>query len=154
VAVGFTASIGLIIFTGQLHELFGLQIAYEPAAFIPKVHTRWEARDSVNPYAIGMAGACLALILGLRALAPRWPGLLLAAVATFLLHLPIETIGTRFGGIPRALPAPGLPHIPATEWLALMPAAMAIAVLGGIESLLSAVVADGMTGRRHRSIAS
>jgi SulP family sulfate permease len=75
----------------------------------------------------------------------------LAAAATFLLHLPIETIGTRFGGIPRALPAPGLPLIPLTEWLALMPTAMAIAVLGGIESLLSAVVADGMTGRRHRS---
>jgi SulP family sulfate permease len=155
VTVGFTASIGLIIFTSQLHELFGLNVAHEPAAFLPKVEDLWAARETVNPYAIGMAGACLALILGLRALAPRWPGLLLAvalaAAATFLLHLPIETIGTRFGGIPRALPAPGLPHIPATEWLALMPAAMAIAVLGGIESLLSAVVADGMTGRRHRS---
>jgi sulfate permease, SulP family len=155
VAVGFTASIGLIIFTSQLHELFGLKITHEPAAFIPKVQILWAARHSANPYAVGMAGGCLAVILGLRTLAPRWPGLLLAvafaAAATWLLHLPIETIGSRFGGVPRALPAPGLPHISLMEWLALLPAAMAIAVLGGIESLLSAVVADGMTGRRHRS---
>ena len=155
VAVGFTASIGLIIFTSQLHELFGLKIAHEPAAFIPKVEALWAARDSANVYAIGMAAACLAFILGLRAWAPQWPGLLLAvalaACATYFLHLPIETIGSRFGGIPRALPAPALPHVALTDWLALLPAAMAIAVLGGIESLLSAVVADGMTGRRHRS---
>ena len=155
VAVGFTAAIGLIIFTSQLHELFGLKLAHEPAAFVPKVAALWAVRDSANPAAFGMAMACLALILGLRQIAPRFPGLLaavvLSAAATHLLHLPIETIGSRFGDLPRSLPAPGLPHVALRDWVELAPAAVAIAVLGGIESLLSAVVADGMTGRRHRS---
>jgi SulP family sulfate permease len=155
VAVGFTAAIGLIIFTSQLHELFGLQLAHEPAAFLPKVEALWGVRDSVNFTALGMAGACLAFILGLRAFAPRFPGLLaaivLAGAATYALHLPIETIGSRFGDLPRSLPAPNVPHVALKDWLHLFPAALAIAVLGGIESLLSAVVADGMSGRRHRS---
>jgi SulP family sulfate permease len=155
VAVGFTASIGLIIFTSQLHELFGLKLDHEPAAFFPKIEALWAARNTVNVAALAVAAACLAMILGLRALAPRWPGLLLAvalaAATTFVFHLPIETIGSRFGGVPRVLPMPGLPHVALIDWVRLAPAAMAIAVLGGIESLLSAVVADGMTGRRHRS---
>jgi sulfate permease, SulP family len=155
VAVGFTASIALIIFTSQLHELFGLKLEHEPAAFFPKIEALWAARGTVNFFALGVAGVCLALIFGLRRVAPRAPGLLiavaLAALATFLLHLPVETIGSRFGGVPRALPAPGLPQVALSALPGLVPAALAIAVLGGIESLLSAVVADGMTGRRHRS---
>jgi SulP family sulfate permease len=155
VAVGFTASIALIIFTSQLHELFGLQLAHEPAAFLPKVAALWAVRTTANPAAIGMAAASLALILGLRFVAPRAPGLLLAiglaGAATYVFGLPLETIGSRFGGIPNSLPMPGLPHVKPGELLDLVPAAMAMAMLGGIESLLSAVVADGMTGRRHRS---
>ncbi len=116
----------------------------------------WAARGTLNPYAFGMALACLWLILTLRRVAPRFPGLLAAvalaaAAATYLLHLPIETLSSRFGPLPRSLHAPSLPAIPLKDWLGLVPAALGIAVLGGIESLLSAVVADGMTGRRHRS---
>jgi SulP family sulfate permease len=155
VAVGFTASIGLIIFTSQLHELFGLRLAQEPAAFLPKLQALWAARETFNGAAVVMAFCCLASILILRAVAPRWPGLLVtigaAAAATWALGLPVETIGSRFGGIPRALPVPALPAVPLSDWPGLIPSALAIAVLGGIESLLSAVVADGMTGRRHRS---
>ena len=155
VAVGFTAAIGLIIFSSQLHELFGLQIAHEPAAFLPKVEALWAARETFNLAATGMAAACLILILGLRAVAPRFPGLLaavvLSALATWAFNLPIETVGSRFGEIPRVLPSPSLPHLAVRDWYGLLPAATAIAILGGIESLLSAVVADGMTGRRHRS---
>jgi SulP family sulfate permease len=155
VTVGFTASIALIIFTSQLHELFGLTLAHEPAAFLPKVEALWAVRNSFNSAAVGMASFCLAMILILRLAAPRLPGLLLtiaaAAAATWALDIPVETIGSRFGGIPRALPVPAFPAVPLGDWLALAPSALAIAVLGGIESLLSAVVADGMTGRRHRS---
>jgi sulfate permease, SulP family len=155
VAVGFTASIGVIIFASQLHELFGLKLAHEPADFLPKVEALWAARDSANAYAIGVASVCLTIIIGLRMIAPRWPGFLiavtLAAAASYFLDMPLETISSRFGGVPRVLPAPTLPNISLGDWLGLIPAAMAIAVLGGIESLLSAVVADGMTGRRHRS---
>jgi hypothetical protein len=89
------------------------------------------------------------------AFAPRFPGMLAAvafgAGAVWLFNLPVETIGTRFGGIPGSLPMPSLPHIDAARALEVFPAAIAIALLGGMESLLSAVVADGMTGRRHRS---
>jgi SulP family sulfate permease len=85
---------------------------------------------------------------------PSWPALLIAvagaAVAAAVLHLPVETIGTRFGGIPSSLPAPHLPEIAWTKIVMVMPAALSFTLLGGIESLLSAVVADGMTGRRHR----
>ena len=155
VAVGFTASIALIIFASQLHELFGLKLVHEPAEFIPKVQALWAARDSANFQAMVVAAVCLTLIIGLRMIAPRLPGFLiavtLAAAATYFFSLPVETVGTRFGGVPRMLPAPSLPNVSVSDWLALIPASMAIAVLGGIESLLSAVVADGMTGRRHRS---
>ncbi|MBB4198878.1 sodium-independent anion transporter [Rhodoblastus sphagnicola] len=155
VAVGFTAAIGLIIFTSQLHELFGLRLDHEPAAFLPKVESLWAARETLNPQALALAVACLGLIVSLRAFAPRFPGLLAAVAfalaATWALDLHIATIGSRFGELPRGLPAPALPHLALADWWRLAPAALAIAVLGGIESLLSAVVADGMTGRRHRS---
>ncbi|SNB81451.1 sulfate permease, SulP family [Rhodoblastus acidophilus] len=155
VAVGFTAAIGLIIFTSQLHELFGLRLDHEPAAFLPKVEALWAARGTLNPQAFFLAVACLGLIVGLRAFAPRFPGLLAAVAfalfATWGLDLQIETIGSRFGALPQSLPAPSLPTLALADWWRLVPAALAIAVLGGIESLLSAVVADGMTGRRHRS---
>jgi SulP family sulfate permease len=155
VAVGFTAAIGLIIFTSQLHELFGLRLDREPAAFLPKVEALWAARDTLNPQALALAVACLGIILTLRVFAPRFPGLLaavgVASAVTWAFDLPIATIGSRFGDLPRGLPAPSLPQLALADWWRLVPAALAIAVLGGIESLLSAVVADGMTGRRHRS---
>ena len=95
-----------------------------------------------------------AVIVGLRLWKPRWPGFLIAVVASAsivaALGLPVATIGTRFGGISSSLPMPALPDLSSGRMLTLLPTAIAIAVLGSIESLLSAVVADAMTGGRHR----
>jgi sulfate permease, SulP family len=102
-----------------------------------------------------VAAGVIAIILLLRRVRPHWPGFLIAvavgALAVRLLQLPVETIGTRFGGIPRALPTPHLPDLSLSRIEALLPSALSFALLGGIESLLSAVVADSMSGRRHRS---
>jgi SulP family sulfate permease len=155
VTVGFTAGIGVIIFAGEIKDFFGLRIENEPGALVAKIPALIGAAHTINLHATGIAVACLAIILGLRRIAPRFPGLLAAvafgAFITWAFGLPVETIGTKFGGIPSTLPAPGLPDVSLPQIVALIPAAIAIAVLGGIESLLSAVVADGMTGRRHRS---
>jgi SulP family sulfate permease len=155
VVVGFTSGIAVIIFTSQLRDLFGLHVDKEPAAFVPKVQALWAAAPSFNVTATAIAGLSIAAILTLRAWRPRFPGLLvvvaLGALATWAFNLPVETIGSRFGGVPRSLPAPHLPPMGFQMALDVLPAAIAIAFLGGVESLLSAVVADGMTGRRHRS---
>lgn len=155
VAVGFTASIGLLIFASQLREFFGLTLVHEPAEFFGRLEALWAARGSLNVFALGVSLGCLAIIVALRVTRPRWPGFLIAifgaALAAFAFHLPVETIATRFGGVPRLPPAPTFPALGLSDWIALIPVAGSIALLGGIESLLSAVVADGMTGRRHRS---
>ena len=153
--VGFTAGIAVIIFSSQIKDLFGLAVDHEPAAFLPKLETFWPARGTASPTAIALAAGSLALILILRLWKPRFPGFLavvvLGAALSWGFGLPVETIGSRFGDIPRTLPAPALPTISLHGLIELFPSAIAIALLGGIESLLSAVVADGMTGRHHRS---
>jgi sulfate permease, SulP family len=158
VTVGFTAGIAVIIFASQVKELFGLTLANEPGELLEKIPALWEARSSLTPAAFGLSVATVAVILGLRRWRPHWPGMLiavgLAAAATRLLSLPVQTIGTKFGGIPSSLPAPSLPSLPSLSMeaiLAVLPAAISFTLLGAIESLFSAVVADGMTGRRHRS---
>lgn len=153
VVTGFTAGIAVIIFTSQIKDLLGLSIAAVPADFIGKWPAFWEARDTIGSAAlIGLGG--LALILLIRRFAPRWPGFLIAVLAASLLvpliGLEVETIGSRFGGIPASLPMPVLPDISLAKLQAVLPSALTIAFLAGVESLLSAVVADGMTGRRHR----
>ena len=156
VIVGFTAGIAVIILASQLRDLLGLTLAgREPAAFLPKLEALWQAAPTFNPAAFAVAAASIAVIVLLRRYRPTWPGFLivvaLAAVMAALLGLPVETIGSRFGGVPSTLPAPHLPEISLDRIVLLLPDAFTLAVLGGIESLLSAVVADGMTGRRHRS---
>nr|WP_298104995.1 SulP family inorganic anion transporter [uncultured Shinella sp.] len=156
VTVGFTAGIAVIIFASQIGELFGLKLdGREPGPILEKLTALWAARPTFNPAACGVAGLTIAVILLLRRFRPHWPNLLIAVVvasaATALLSLPAETIGTRFGGIPRGLPVPALPSFSPDLVIAVLPDAIAFALLGAIESLLSAVVADGMTGRRHRS---
>jgi SulP family sulfate permease len=156
VTVGFTAGIAVIIFASQLRDLFGLTLpGREPGPFLPKIEALWGAASTVNGAAVAVALLTVALVLGIRRLRPRWPAFLIAvaaaALAVALLALPVETIGTRFGGIPRALPMPALPAFRLEKALAVLPDAIAFALLGAIESLLSAVVADGMSGRRHRS---
>ena len=155
VTVGFTAGIAVIIFSSQLKELLGLDIVKEPAALIPKIGAIAESIHTVRPQTVALSLLAIAIILGLKRYRPKWPGLLIAvgvtAFVTFLFNLDVATIGTRFGGIPRTLPAPSLPSFDLAKMQAVFPDAIAIALLGAIESLLSAVVADGMTGRRHRS---
>jgi SulP family sulfate permease len=156
VTVGFTAGIAVIIFASQLRDLFGLTLTVpEPGALIPKLTALAGAANTVSIAAVGVAVGTIAVIQLLKRFRPHWPGILIAiavasaAVAVF--NLPVETIGSRFGGIPDSLPAPSLPIITLDRIQALIPDAIAFALLGAIESLLSAVVADGMTGRRHRS---
>ena len=155
VTVGFTAGIGVIIFASEIKDLFGLTVDHEPGPLVPKLAALWQAAPTINLWATGVTALCLALILGLKRWNPNFPGLLIAvttaALLTFLFHLPVETIGSKFGGVPRSLPWPQWPDFPLSRIPELIPSAVAIAVLGSIESLLSAVVADGMTGRRHRS---
>jgi SulP family sulfate permease len=155
VTVGFTAGIAVIIFASQVKELLGLDIPQEPAALIPKLVAIWESIATAKPATVGLSALAIAIIVVLRRVRPKWPGLLVAvafsaAVAGFF-QLDVATIGSRFGGIPQTLPVPSLPTFDFAKIRAVLPDAMAIALLGAIESLLSAVVADGMTGRRHRS---
>ena len=156
VTVGFTAGIAVIILASQLKDLFGITLAgKEPGELIPKLMALAGASQTANPSAIAIAAISIAIIVLLRRFRPAWPGLLIAvavaALATWALSLPVETIGTRFGGIPRDLPSPAWPAFSLEKAKAVLPDAISFALLGAIESLLSAVVADGMTGRRHRS---
>jgi SulP family sulfate permease len=155
VVTGFTAGIAVIILTSQLKDFFGLAPAAAPAEFSEKVKVLWAARDTVSPAAFGIAAGALLLILALRHFRPKWPAFLIAVAAasliTWAFRLPVDTIGSVFGGIPRAIPTPELPEFSLERAQALVPSAFTIAFLAGVESLLSAVVADGMTGRRHRS---
>ena len=155
VTVGFTAGIAVIIFASQIKELFGLTLEHEPGKLLEKIPALWVVRDSLAPAAMLVSGATIGIILGLRRWRPHWPGMLIAvgvaAVATAALGLPVQTIGTKFGGIPSTLLAPALPELSPDRIMAVLPAAISFTLLGAIESLLSAVVADGMTGRRHRS---
>lgn len=151
---GFTMGIALIIATSQLKDLFGLQIDHLPADFLHKLPALWEARETFNPAALGIGLSTILLIVLFRRLAPRWPGLIVAvgltsAVAA-LAHLPVDTIASRFGDLPSRLPVPGLPEITLARLRELLPSALVIAFLAGVESLLSAMVADRMIGGRHR----
>jgi len=155
VTVGFTAGIAVIIFASQVKELFGLKLDHEPGELLEKIPALWNARESLTPAALIVSAATIGIILGLRRFRPHWPGMLIAvgaaAVVAAFLALPVQTIGTKFGGIPSSLPAPVLPDLSLEKIMAVLPAAISFTLLGAIESLLSAVVADGMTGRRHRS---
>ncbi|MEO8756814.1 MAG: SulP family inorganic anion transporter [Devosia sp.] len=156
VTVGFISGIAVILFVGQVSDLFGLTLAgHEPAELLPKIEALWGAAGTVNAAAVMVSLATVLVIVGLKRFRPGWPGILIAvvlgAMVVFVLKLPTETIGTRFGGIPGALPAPALPPISPAKIVEMLPDALSFALLGAIESLLSAMVADGMTGRRHRS---
>ncbi|WP_108643292.1 SulP family inorganic anion transporter [Fuscovulum blasticum] len=156
VTVGFTAGIGVIIFASQIKDLFGLTLtAGEPAEILGKLEALWAARGSVTPQAVAVAVATIVTIMAVRRFRPHWPGMLiavvLAAVGAVALNLPVETIGSRFGALPNLPPLPALPVLDRAAVMAALPWATSFALLGAIESLLSAVVADGMSGARHRS---
>lgn len=156
VTIGFTAGIAVIIFASQISDLLGLTLAGpEPGELLEKMPVLWEAIDTITPAAVIVALLSIFIIVGLKRVRPSWPGMLIAvgvtSLAAALLNLPVETIGSRFGGIPAGLPLPSLPDLSFDRVQAVLPSALSFALLGAIESLLSAVVADGMTGRRHRS---
>ena len=113
------------------------------------------ALPTISPAALTLSLGTIAVIVGLKRLKPHWPGMLIAVTAaafiTWKLNLDVTTIGSKFGGIPSTLPAPKLPSLSPSKIIEVLPAALSFTLLGAIESLLSAVVADGMTGRRHRS---
>lgn len=156
VTVGFTAGIAVTILASQLRDLAGLRLAGpEPGPILPKLEALGAAAPTLNLAALATGVGVAAAILILRKWRPTWPGMLVALVvasgAAALLGLPIETIGGRFGELPRNLPAPHLPSLSPALAVAVLPSALAFTLLGGVESLLSAKVADRMSGRAHRS---
>jgi SulP family sulfate permease len=155
VITGFTAGIAVSIFSSQVKDLLGLSMDKVPAEFFSRWSAYAQHLPSAAPAAMLLAAASLAIIIVTRRLRPTWPGFLFAVIAgaivVALVGVPVETIGTRFGGIPAALPSFDFPRIPIQRTIELFPSAFTIAFLAGVESLLSAVVADGMIGGRHRS---
>jgi SulP family sulfate permease len=155
VITGFTSGLALIIFSSQVRDVLGLQMQVVPAAFFAKWAAFISHIGSANPVAIGVFVVALAIIVLWPRVSRRIPGpfiaLIVTTVAVHHLHLDVETIGTRFGAISASLPAPVFPHITPALLRGLIGPAITIALLGAIESLLSAVVADGMVGGRHRS---
>lgn len=156
VTIGFTAGIAVIIFASQIHDLLGLTLqGKEPGELLPKLQALGSAIGTISLAAVAIAALTFSIILGVKKLRPMWPGMLIAIVVAsllaFFLNLPLETVGTRFGDIPRTLPMPALPALSLDKIYAVLPDALAFALLGAIESLLSAVVADNMAGRQHRS---
>ena len=155
VVTGFTSGIAVVIFSSQVKDFLGLRMGDVPAAFVQKWAAYGSNLTSINPWAILVAGMSLGLIVLWPRVSRRIPGafiaILLSAILVRALHLPVETVGSRFGDLGGGLPRPSLPSISLDNALLLVGPAFSIALLGAIESLLSAVVADGMIGSRHRS---
>lgn len=155
VTVGFTCGIAVTILASQLKDLGGLSLAGpEPGPLVPKLIALAPALPSINPPAFAIGAGSAALIFAVQSWRPAFPGMLIAvacaSLVTWALHLPIETIGSHFGGVPNGLPMPHVPPFGGQRLLDILPTALSFTLLGGIESLLSAKVADGMTGRKHR----
>jgi sulfate permease, SulP family len=155
VTVGFTCGIAVTILASQLKDFGGLTLSgAEPGPLFPKLIALGEALPTINPSALVLGAFSAALIFALQRWRPTVPAMLIAvvcaSVVTRLFHLPVETIGSRFGGIPGGLPLPHMPLFTAQRLIEVLPAALSFTLLGGVESLLSAKVADGMTKRKHR----
>jgi len=155
VITGFTAGIAVSIFSSQVKDLLGLRMDAVPAEFIARWSAYAKHLGTAQPAAIALAALGMAAILALRRWRPGWPAFLIALLACTAVcvafAMPAETIGSRFGALPTALPDFDFPRIPFERTFELLPSSFTIAFLAGVESLLSAVVADGMIGGRHRS---
>jgi sulfate permease, SulP family len=151
---GFTIGIGIIIAVGQVKDLFGLTLASVPAEFLGKVAALSAARGSFNAVACAVGLATMVLIVGLRRAFPRFPGLIVAVALTSgvvaMMGLPVDTLFSRFGALPDRLPMPAIPLVTWARVVDLLPSAFVIAFLAGVESLLSAMVADRMIAGHHR----
>ncbi|MGB3627778.1 MAG: SulP family inorganic anion transporter [Henriciella sp.] len=151
---GFTIGIAIVIATSQIGDFFGLSPGAVPADFVEKLPALWDARDTAGLPAVAIAAVTLVLIVVLRKAAPKYPGLIVAvgfgSALVGVLNLPVETLYSRFGALPNHLPMPHLPEISWDRLVELLPSAITIAFLAGVESLLSAMVADRMIGGHHR----
>jgi SulP family sulfate permease len=157
VTAGFTSGIAVVIFSSQINDLFGLQLKKIPPEFLDKWHLYFSSWGNIYPPTLALGAFCLLLLIVWPYITRKVPGpLVVMIVATLLGQLlrwwgwHVETIGDKFGGIPNMLPAPQVPHFTLDRAQELIGPAFTIAMLGAIESLLSAVVADGMIGGRHR----
>nr|WP_295382951.1 sulfate permease [Pseudoxanthomonas sp.] len=155
VITGFTAGIAVSIFSSQIKDALGLRMETLPSEFVPRWIAYARHVDTIQVSALALTMMGLVVIFGLRHWKPKWPGFLIALLVCtgmgLAFALPVDTIGTRFGDLPSALPSFDFPHIPFERTLEMLPSSFTIAFLAGVESLLSAVVADGMIGSRHRS---
>lgn len=155
VVTGFTAGIAVIIASSQVKDFLGLSLTSVPADFLPKWQAYFGVMGTAQLMTVCVGVSALATIVILRKVAPRWPGFLiavvLASVVVAVLKLPVDTVGSRFPHMPAGLPQPSLPDFSFAKVREVLPSAFTIAFLAGIEALLSAVVADGMVGTRHRS---
>ena len=155
VIIGFTNGIALLIASTQIKDFVGLRTGTVPSSFLPRMKVLAENIGTIHWQTIAIGGATLVIILFWPRINRRIPGSILAVLActaaSAFLHLHVETIGSRFGGIPQGFPHLTLPHLHAEHILPLLPSALTVALLGAIESLLSAVVADSMSGDRHNS---
>ena len=151
---GFTIGIALIIATSQLKDFAGLTMDRPPAEFFAQVTALWDARTTLNVAAALLAVFTMVVIIGVRRVAAWFPGPILAVAAASIIALvaglSVDTIGSRFGTVSAVLPPPGLPPISLERIVELVPSAVVIAFLAGVESLLSAMVADRMVDGRHR----
>ena len=154
---GFTTGIGVVIFFSQIKDFLGLQIDNVPSDFIPKCIALYQAFPSWSPLTLTIAASTLILIILIRKYIPTLPwgiaSIIIITGITWVFKLPLDTIASRFGDLPRSLPFPCVPKFsqPISNWHIYFTNAITIAFLAGIESLLSAIVADGMSGRRHKS---
>jgi SulP family sulfate permease len=155
VVIGFTNGIAILIASTQIKDFFGLRTPAVPSEFLPRIKVLAAHFTTVNPYALGLGLGTLAILVILPRLTRRVPASIVAVLvctaASVFFHLPVETIGSKFGGIPRGFPPFAIPNFHAEHILPLIPAAFTVAMLAALESMLSAVVADGMTGDRHNS---
>lgn len=154
VVTGFTAGIAVIIASSQVGDFLGLRLEHVPAEFIPKWAAFIGALHTMDLRTFAVGASCLAGIIALRHYKPTWPAYLivvvLASIAVLMLDLPIATVGARFPGMPTTIPAPHFPPFSFATLQEVIPSAFTIAFLAGLEALLSAMVADGMTGFNHR----
>ncbi len=157
VTIGFTTGIGVTIFVGQLKDLFGMSIPKPAPEFFDKIGQYFEYASTSNLFALGAGLATIGIIILVRRFLPKLPAAVSAVaivtLVSFLLKFPLETVGSKFGALPKGFPAPQFPAFSFGQLRQVFPSALTIALLAAIESLLSAVVADGMTGTRHSSSA-
>ncbi|MCP5470196.1 MAG: SulP family inorganic anion transporter [Chlamydiales bacterium] len=155
VVTGLTTGIAVVILSSQFKDFLGLQMGSVPIDFVSKWQAYWQHLPTLNPKTLAIGLGTLALIIFFRKRHPKLPGALIALAisgfVTWLFKIDVATIGSVYGSLPKTLPTPTFPHFEFSEILVLVPDALTIAILLGIESLLSAVIAEGMTGWRHQA---